>query len=176
MKITKNIPLLVGIALPIIFILIISVVIFGPSLFIKPQYNFLYSTDDSYYRYNEAYSNKYEVKDNHLSLSPLPVNTGVIYKDNNPPLFLYDVKNDSTHQIDFDTAKNFTLDPGPSSPDGYSIIYKYNHEGLFELFGNSNNQDGYVVSKGNGSKALRGLSSDGYNYYSGNFKFIGWVK
>ena len=37
----KNIPLLIGIALPIIFIFAISVIIFTPSLFIKPQYNFL---------------------------------------------------------------------------------------------------------------------------------------
>ena len=91
MKITKNIPLLIGITLPIIFILIISVVIFTPSLFIKPQYNFLYSNNDSYY-YDYRYSNTYTVENNRLSLSPLPATSGVTYKDGNPPLYLYDVK------------------------------------------------------------------------------------
>ena len=177
MKITKNIPLLVGITLPVVFIFIISIVIFTPSLFIKPQYNFLYSNDNSYYSYNQGYSNTYAVKDNHLSLNPLPTTTGVTYKGDNPPLFLYNVKDNSIHQVDFNTAKDFVLDPGPSSPDGYTVEYKYSNEGIFGLFGgSSNNQNGYVISKGNGSKKLNGLGSNGYNYYQGNFKFIGWVK
>lgn len=178
MKITKNIPLLIGITLPIVFILIISVVIFTPSLFIKPQYNFLYSNNDSYYYdYNNRYSNTYVVENNRLSLSPLPATAGVTYKADNPPLYLYDVKNNSSHQVEWSEAKNFNIDPGPSSPDGYVVKYQYSNDGIFELFGSNGNQNGYVISKGNGSKKLNGLNSNGYSYYnSGNFKFIGWVK
>jgi|SRR3989344_6461762 len=177
MKITKNIPLLVGIALPIVFIFIISIIIFTPSLFIKPQYNFLYSNDDYYYNYNQRYSNTYIVENNHVLLSPLPTTTGIKYQSDNPPLFLYDVKTDSTHQIDWSEAKNLLIDAGPSSPDGYIVKYQYSNDGIFELFGSNGNQNGYVISKGNGSKKLNGLNSNGYSYYnSGNFKFIGWIK
>ena len=178
MKITKNIPLLVGIALPIIFILAISIIIFTPALFIKPQYNFLYSNTDSYYYGdNNGYSNTYRVENNRLSLSPLPTTTGVVYKGANPPLYLYDVKNNSTHQVDWNEAKNFNIDRGPSSPDGYIVKYQYSNDGIFELFGSNGNQNGYVISKGNGSKKLNGLNLTAYGYNnSGNFKFIGWVK
>ena len=178
MKITNNIPLLIGVALPIIIIFTISIIIFTPSLFIKPQYNFLYSnTDTYYYDYNNRYSNTYVVEGNHLSLSSLPTTTRVTYKGDNPPLYLYDVKNNSTHQLDWSEAKNFNIDPGPSSPDGYIVKYLYSNDGIFELFGSNGNQNGYVIYKDNGSKKLNGLNSSGYSYYnSGNFKFIGWVK
>jgi hypothetical protein len=174
MKATKNIPLLIGIALPVIFILVISIVIFTPSLFLNPQYNFLYSNDNSYY--NQSYLNTYVVKDNHVSLNPTPTTPGIISNASNPTLFLYDVKNNSTHQVDFNEAKNFIVDPGPSSPDGYIVKYQYSNYGIFSLFGSNDNQNGYVISKGNSSKHLNGLNTSGDNYYSNNFKFIGWVK
>jgi hypothetical protein len=178
MKITNNIPLLIGITLPIVFILVISVVVFAPSLFIEPQYNFLYSSSDSYYYdYNNRYSNTYVVENNRLLLSPLPKTVGVTYKSENPPLYLYDVKKNSSHQIDWDEAKNLNIDPGPSSPDGYVVNYQYSNDGIFGIFGSSSNQNGYVISKGNGSKKLNGLNYSGYSYYnSGNLKFIGWIK
>lgn len=177
MKITKNIPLLVGITLPIVFILVISIIIFTPSLFIKPQYNFVYSNIDSYYYdYSSRYSHTYIVENNRISLSPLPITEGVTYKGDKPPLYLYDVKSNSTHQIDWSDAINLNIDPGPSSPDGYIVKYQYSNGGIFELFGSNGNPSGYVISKGNGSKKLNGLYSTSYSYNSGNFKFIGWLK
>ncbi len=177
MKITKNIPLLIGISLPIVFILVISIIVFTPSLFIKPQYNFLYSNNDTYYDYKNGYSNTYVVENNHLLLSPLPTTTGVVYNIENPPLYLYDVKNNSSHQVDWNEIKNLNIDPGPSSPDGYVVRYQYSNIGIFELFSSGNNQDGYVISKGNRSKKLNGINFSIYNYYNvGNFKFIGWIK
>ena len=177
MKITKNIPLLVGIALPIIFILIISTVVFTPSLFIKPQYNFLYSSDNSYDYYNR-YSNTYEVKDGHIALTPVPPINGYAYKTCNPPLYLYDVKSNTSSKVEFNEVSNLGIDAGPSSPDGYSVTYKYSNDGIFGIFGGSNSsQNGYVISKGNGAKRLEGLTSSGYSYYnSGNFQLLGWVK
>jgi hypothetical protein len=184
MKITKNIPLLVGIALPIVFILVISMIVFIPSLSIKPQYNFLYLKSNSpyYYNYNQELIG-YALENNHLSLKPLPKTPDVAYKgDGNgditrPLLYLYDVKNNTAHQVEFDEAKNFVLDPGPSSPDGYTVSYQYGNSGIFELFGSGGNQSGYVISKGNASKKLSGLNYSGYGYYnSGDFHFIGWVK
>jgi hypothetical protein len=175
---TKNLPLIIGIALPVFFILIISIIVFIPTWFIKPQYNFLYSNQGSYYNYNnQAYSNTYVVDGSSLSLNPPPVSTGSLPKTaTNPPLFLYNVKDNSTHQIDFNDAKNFVLDPGPSSPDGYLVKYQYSNEGLFGLFGSNGNQSGYVIAKGNASKSLDGLNASSENYYSNDFKFIGWVK
>ncbi|KND49130.1 MAG: hypothetical protein AB198_02570 [Parcubacteria bacterium C7867-003] len=176
MKTTKNWPLLIGIALPIIFILIISLVIFTPNLSIKPAHNFLYSNESPYYYYNDGYSNTFSVSNGKLVTTPVPAVNGVKYKGDYPPIYLYDVKNNSTHQISVEEARNFYLDPGPSSPDGYTVEYKYSNSGIFELFGSGSRENGYVISKGNGVKRLNGLNSTDRYYSSGNFKLIGWVK
>ncbi len=173
----KNLPLVVGIALPVFFILIISIVIFVPNWFIKPQYDFLYSNANSYYN-NQLYTNTYAVQNNFLVLSPLPVAKGYVASNTaiNPPLFIYNVKDNSTHQVDFNDVKNIVVDPGPSSPDGYIVKYQYSNEGIFALFGSNSNQNGYVIAKGNASKSLDGLNVSGSDYYSNNFKFLGWIK
>jgi hypothetical protein len=176
----KNLPLVVGIALPLVFILIISVVIFAPSFFITPHYNFLYSVDENYYAYGPSgYQNGYIVTGDHLNLEAYPVvKNGVpqVYRGEKPPLYLYDVKTDSSHQVSFDDAKNYTVDPGPSSPDGYTVKYEYSNEGIFGLFGSSGNNYGYFVEKDNGKKKLNGIAATDRYSYQGNFKFIGWVK
>lgn len=172
----KNIPLLIGIAMPIIFILIISIVVFGPSLFLKPQYNFLYSNFDNYYNYNNQYSNTIEVENNKLILKPLPDFKGV-QNNNIPPLYLYDVKTNTSKQVDFSEAQKYVVDSGPSSPDGYIVNYNNNYGsyGIFGLFGSGGDNRGYFISKGNSQKRLSGLTNTGYyNYYQ--FKFIGWIK
>jgi len=179
MKNIKNIPLLVGITLPILFIIFISIIIFVPNLFIKPQYNFLYSNNDFYYTYDQQYLNSYSVEGGHLVATRLRASPDpyVVYKGENPPLFLYDVKNDSTHQITFAETQNLNIDAGPSSPDGYVVDYQYRNSGIFDLFGSNNGQSGYVISKGGASKKLHILNSDSYTYYnSGKVKFIGWIK
>jgi hypothetical protein len=178
---TKNLPILVGIFLPIVFILIISLVIFLPSLSIKPQYNFLYTGRNDYYNYDGGYKNNYKVENGKIALDPVPPLTdkNVIqkYKGDMAKIYLYDVKNNSSHEISFVEALKLNLDPGPSSPDGYTISYQYGHDGIFELFGSGDNT-GWSIVKGRGKKTLIGLSS-GSSYsrwYDGDLKFIGWVK
>jgi hypothetical protein len=177
---TKHLPLIIGVSLPVIFIAIISIVIFTPSLFIRPQHNFIYSTDDgTYYGYNQAYKNTYVVKNGHLSLQELPVqlNSTYTYKADSPTLYVYEVKTNSSHQITFDEAKNYTVDPGPSSPDGYTVKYEYDDsDGIFDLFGSGHDTSGYFIEKNSGRKRLSGLTSGDRYYYQGNLKLVGWIK
>ncbi len=174
----KHIPLIIGISLPIIFIIIISVTIFTPSLFIKPEHNFLYTVDDTYYSYNQSYKNTFTVTADHISLKPLPTPpnaTGTLMIDQ-PTLYLYDVKTDTSHQITFDEAKNYTVDAGPSSPDGYLVKYESNNDGIFELFGSNRNSNGYFIEKGSGKKPLTGVSNGARYYYEGNLHLIAWIQ
>ncbi len=181
----KNLPLIVGIALPVLFILIVSIVIFAPSFFINPQYNFVYTYQNNYYQDGQIYKNNYKVEDGHIVLDPnilaavnnaLNNSTTVKYQADAPNLYLYDVKTNSSHQISFDDAKKLSVDPGPSSPDGYTVSYEYSNNGIFDVFGsNNNNGDGYFISKGDGRKKLGNLVDfDGWN--RGSFRLIGWIK
>ncbi len=171
-------------ALPLVFIIVISIVIFTPSLFIRPMHDFVYTEERGDY-YNRQYQNTYKVENDRIALDPIPVTTKevIVYENGSPKkelapkLYRYTVKTNSVRQIDFDEAKNLMLDPGPSSPDGYTISYQYGHSGIFELFGSNGNDNGYFISKGSGKKRLSGLVGDNYRYsYQGNFKLIGWIK
>lgn len=96
---TKHLPLIVGISLPIIFIVIISIVIFTPSLFIKPQHNFVYTTEDSYYAYNQEYQNIYKVENGRIVLEPVPPRENIVQTKISPTLYLYDVKTNSSIKL-----------------------------------------------------------------------------
>lgn len=175
----KHLPLIIGIALPIVFIIIISLVIWLPSLSIQPAHNFIYSAEGPSYGNYGPYRNSYKVVSGRLTLVPHQVQKGVNYeyKADAPTLFLYDVKNNTVHQIEFAEAERYILDPGPSSPDGYIVSYNYNHDGIFELFGSNNSNSGYTISKGNARRPLVGLQSGRYGYGSlSDFQFIGWIK
>lgn len=179
---TKNLPIIIGIALPLVFIAVISIVLFVPSLFVKPGYDFLYTTDerDYYYDYDGAYQNTFRVVDGRITLEPVAVRSDVVpvkplvYKAAMPTLYRYDVETDTSREVSFVEAQKLSLDPGPSSPDGYTVEYDYGHDGIFEIFGSNGNGNAYVISKGNGGKRLTGLAGD--RYYYGNFRLLGWVK
>ncbi len=176
---SKHLPLIIGVALPVLFIIIISLVIFTPSLSVKPQHNFIYTTENpAYYSYNETYKNTYRVEGEKIVQVP------IVYPAENPrlqdvkdaaTLYLYDVKANTSHQITLEEAAKYVVDPGPSSPDGYSVEYTYGHDGIFEIFGSNNSNDGYFISNGKGKKRLGGITN--YRYYgSGNFRLIAWIK
>jgi hypothetical protein len=181
----KNLPLVVGIALPVVFVIVISIVLFVPSFFIKPQHDFLYTTDEReyYYNYNPEYQNTYEVENGSIVVVPNTVNSNsnsnsdsdIPLKGETPTLYRYDIETNTSHQITLEEAKNLSLDPGPSSPDGYAVSYHYGHDGIFELFGSDNDNNGHYISKGNARKRLATLSGDTYRSY-GYFKLIGWIK
>lgn len=172
---TRHLPLIIGISLPIIFIVVIAVVIFTPSFFVKPQYDFIYVDGDNYYRNGQGYQNTYKVENERIVLEPIAPRENISQNKVAPTLYLYDVKTNSSHQITLEEAQTYAVDPGPSSPDGYTVAYQYGHNGIFELFGSSSDNNGYFISKNNGKKKLSGLTVGTY-YSSGGFNLIGWIK
>lgn len=169
----KNLPLIVGIALPIVFIIILVIAVALPPMFIKPQYDFLYTIGTNYY--DNVYSNAYKVVDGRLTLKPVIINAtnppARVIQDA-PPLYQYKVKSNTAHNISLEDAQKLILDVGPSSPEGYTVSYKYGNGGMFDLFGGNNNSYGFYISNGSSGKRLTGITSrDSYN-----FALIGWIK
>jgi hypothetical protein len=171
----QHIPLLIGIALPVLFILVISFVLFVPNLSIDPAYNFIYSGETSYGYSYPQYRTSYYVKDSRIAIANNVTQPNVTYKDS-PDLFLYDIKNGTSHLITYEEAQKYMLDPGPSSPDGYNIQYEYGGESIFDLFGRNDGGNGFYVEKNRGKKSLPGLQTADRYASRDNFKFIGWVK
>ena len=171
----KHLPIIVGIALPIVFIIIISLVIYVPTFFIKPEHNFIYTTTNNGIYGQNSIKQTYTVKNGSLVQERVQLPSDRFSYSSDEILYMYDVKSDTSHQVSFDDVKDLAFDPGPSSPDGYLVRYEYNSEGIFDLFGGNRGNSGYFIEKGNSRKKLNVLSNSGYAY-EGNIKFIGWVK
>jgi hypothetical protein len=91
-----------------------------------------------------------------------------------PKLYLYSVREEASREISFEDTQILEWVAGPASPDGYTVTYEYNDNGIFGLFGSETNS-GYVISKGAARKNLPGITSNNY-YYGGGFQLIGWAK
>lgn len=179
MNFKKNLPLIVGIGLPILMILFIWASISLPGLFTKdPQFNFLYSVDQKggYYGPGET---TYQVDDSHLVKDEVPVLNKVDRDPNLPPsrpptLFVHDVKTDQSREISFDDAAKLKLDSNPKSPDGFEIVGSEYGGGFFPFFfGSGEYRNTHYLKKGSFTRELAVRSSGSYSPYS--FRFLGWL-
>lgn len=174
----KNLPLILGFSIPIIMILFVAVSIYLPGLFINPQYNFLYSTNDNYY--NRTYTVNNGKLEQIPTLSPEYndyTKPGLVvpnpnYPYSSPPrLYIYNVKTGESTPVTFEQAGGLHLDPSTESADGYKIE-QGSYDGSFFFGGGGYNRAYYIVGH-NLSKKLNLKSNDrDYDYSSG---FLGWI-
>ena len=188
----KNISLIVGILLPIIFIIVIAVILYLPQLAVNPTHDFIYTLEDRYGS-DVGYNHTYDIEGDEIVLKKLsregfessrasvPINIINTSTDESeivaPDLYYYDVENHRSNQISLEEAKSYAVVPGPTSPDGYVIEYNSGNYGIFELFGSSRDSRGYYIrqSDGAGSEKLTSIAGD-RGYYYRNLKLIGWIK
>jgi len=162
----KNVPLIVALSIPVLMIVLITLSIYVPALFVKPQFDFIYGTGHNYCRdYRYAVQNEriiqLEIKDKNEKNS-CPNNW-------TPRLFYYDVQNKTSQEITFKEAKKYRLDSRYKSPDGFEIV---SGDRSFDIFfiGGSSYGDKFLKK---GAYARR-LDVKSRYYY--DFIFLGWVK
>jgi hypothetical protein len=164
----ENIPLIIGLCIPILMIIIIAASIYVPTFFApEPAYDFIYATwQHNYPSHNYYVSDGKIVQDN----SPPPYEN---YKGNlsSVKLYVYNINNGQSQEISFEEAKKYKLDANDTSPDGFKITHgSYDYDPFF--FGSRNY--GTIYIKGHHiSKKLN--IKDRPNYYWRNFDFIGWI-
>lgn len=170
----KNLPLIIGLALPVLFIIIIAVVVYLPTNFVNPKHNFIYK-EQSY----DSFRNDVVIVGDKLTLAPTNIAEKAMVADpyyvvkDYPKLYMYDFSKSASYEITLEEAKELSVVKGPSSPDGYSIERNNNHSGIFEIFGSYEDNSGYFITSPDGSKRkLTGIQ--GEYYYDLNI--IGWVK
>lgn len=186
---TKQLPVIIAIALPVLFIIIISLVLYVPAMSVRPAHDFIYSysSENGYYPYSGYYRNTYKVSDGRIVTEPvynvnkLESNGSVVARGDYPPIYRYDVNVGASREISLADARKLVLDAGPSSPDGYSVSYEYGRGDIFDLFGSNRNNSGYFISKGGARKRIEGLvGANGIinqNIYGDQgIKVVGWVK
>lgn len=172
--IKKNITLVLGISIPILMILAVAISIYLPGLFVKPQYNFLYVSDDGYY-YNGY---EYTVNNGKLIRNEMqqPENGNYYPPRGESKLYIYNVEKNDATEIIFDQAQNLSLDSNVKSPDDFEVVTGSHGDGFFPFFFGGDNTDynARYLKGHNVSKKLN-LQLKG-SYYYNNFRFLGWTK
>lgn len=167
----KHIPLIFALSIPALLIIGVALSIYLPTLFIKPQYNFLFSTGGDYY-----YRNEYTVEGDKLVKKPVALPKAV-QDGKEPELYLYDVQKNISTKISLVDAQALSLDSNPMSPDGFELTYGSDGGGVFPFFYWSDRDYGSRFLKGHGvAKKINLPNIASYDYYSGNFQFLGWIK
>jgi len=161
----KNVPLIVALSIPVLMVVLITISIYVPTLFIKPQFDFIYSTGRDY-----CYNFKYSVQNENLIQNEIKnKNENRNCRNNREPrLFYFDVQSFASKEITFDEAQKYTLDNRYKSQDGFEIVSGHRSFDIF-FFGGSSYYDKYI-KKGAFNRSIKIQGT----YY--DFKFLGWVK
>lgn len=180
MRMKNNLPLIVGVSIPLLVVVAVALSIYLPGLFVEPQYNFLYTTGDGQNGYYTGYY-EYVVRDGKLIKQEVKVPDEI--KRNYPPyppsseikFFVHDVKLNKSKQISFDEASRLKLDSNVQSPDGFEVVYGTRDGGAFPFF-MSPSEDyhtRYLRGHNTGKKLNVQMGSD--VYYDRAFRFVGWI-
>jgi hypothetical protein len=176
----SNVPLLVGVAIPIVMVLLVAGSIYLPGLFIKPTVDFLYMTD-YYDRYACEYV--YEVRsgaDVHSgslvrAKSTSYTDPGYVRNDCTPRFYVYDVQTDTSKEYTFEEAQKLKLDPSRVSPDGFEVVRGGRGGDFLFVFDMGGNYDTMYLRGHNVSRRLNmEKGNSGYYYYS-DTPTLGWV-
>lgn len=168
-----NWPLIVGILLPIVFIIVLALVVYLPTLSIKPSHDFVYSDESPERYYGEQYRNTFDIENGALVAVPLTLAEDMVVRGDFPTLYRYDMETGTSREISRVDAGALTLDAGPASPDGYAVSYSMNYTGGFLSVGGGD-ASGYYVTKGGSGKRLHGITSRGSGYGE-DITFVGWI-
>jgi hypothetical protein len=168
----KNIPLIVGIAVPLLMIAFVAVSIYLPVFLTKPEYDFIYMSGG----YGKDYY--YEVSNGKIVRIAIPqpeAPPGVFREPNlsDPKIYHYDVSEDKSTELTFEQAQNYSLDTNHKSPDGFEVT-SGNYSSGFPFFGGNYDYNTKYIRGHNSARKLN-LTLDGGMYYD-NFRLMGWVK
>lgn len=176
----ENIPLVVGLAIPVILVVILGLVIYMPRLFIEPQYDFIYAVGD-YPSYVNAATNQqieYTVFNGELIKRVTPYDREKkVYQTNDTEFYRYDVSAKNNIRLADEDVMRVDLDTAKKSPDGFELNYGNDAENIFEgIFGGGRDYSERVLEKGAVALPVNLTGAGGIDYsYRNDWHFIGWV-
>ncbi|MFH1159022.1 MAG: hypothetical protein V1721_09140 [Pseudomonadota bacterium] len=194
--IKENIVLAIGLALPVLLVVMFFVAAVLPkSMAIPPQYEMLFTTTSYDHQNPPPYNVDFFVKDGMLkarvSRNVRQCAPNCVQSYNWRKLKVYDGKNQSVREISydlsnlgeaangsevvFDAFKNIKIDSSTKAPDGYEFNNPgYRSGGLaMDIFGGGHRNNISRVTKG--AVSFKIPNNDGSRYYSGDILFVGWI-
>ena len=179
MDIRKNLSLIIGLSIPVVVLIVITLAVTLPRLFSSPTYNFLYTTDQVDYYYARSSYRFYSVENKKLIVEPRP---SVDPKDassygkipeRTPSIYVFDVTTNRSREVTYEEAAKLTLDINDLAPDGFRIENGGRNGIIPEIVGGSSDYGKkYLVGHGV-RREITLMNSPSYSYY--NFRFFGWI-
>lgn len=189
--IKENFVLCLGLALPVVLVVLFLLSSTLPRHFATPpayklilaDYDYRYSPNDN------GYTVKLQVENGTLKMRLTPTRDG--YGSQNPHLLIYDGARDSVQKVDItipdpgaytqsvtlpvQEAAQFKIDTTNKAPDGYAFLHSRGGGGgiVTGVFGGGYRHQRMYVKKGMASFKLPEI--DGYYGYYGDDTFIGWI-
>ena len=165
MKGKNKTPLILGVGIPLLLIVLVFLVDFLlPSLFIKPEYDFVYATGATFGSLN--------INKENIEIAPCSVEEDEIrgcLHEPSPNFYVYYVEEEESVPISLEEVNSLTLDVSEKAPDGYLVSGgERGSGGFFPFFYSSG--DSFYLSRGKFLAKQVNLRTEYYN-----FKFIGWV-
>lgn len=154
--------------LPLGMTVLVAALVYGPALFQKPQYDFIYSkcsSGSSGYCYGDSYYFDFRTQ----KISQYTMKS--TYAEGENPgefqLYYYSIANSKSQPITQNEANTFTLKDGTTAPDGYQLKQDADKS---SLFGPYDQEYPYALYKG-ASKHHTDIKHAGYPEPT----VIGWV-
>ncbi len=183
----ENLVLVIGLALPVLLIVLFFVATVIPkSMGTPPQYEMLFTTTKYDYQNKPEYVIDFNVKNQQLMVNSKK-NDEKNYNNATKILMAYDGKTETVREIKIDASKltegnevlleetkNLSVDTAVISPDGYTLEGpNYGGNGLVGgLFGGGYRNTGYRLKKGGVGYKVPNMQPD---YYYSQLQFIGWL-
>jgi hypothetical protein len=184
--IKENLVLAVGLALPLLLILLFFLATVVPKSFgTPPQYEMLFTTVKYDYQNKPEVVLSFNVKNKALMVTAKKSDDK--NNANFTKLMAYDAKTETLREIAIDTSKlnngaevpveeikNVAIDTSSVSPDGYALEGpNYGGSGLVGgLFGGGYHNSGYRLKKGSVGYKVPNQQPD---YYYNQLQFVGWM-
>jgi len=168
----ENIPLYIGLALPIILIIIIAAVIYIPRFLVDPQYDFIYFEENWNSRFSTTECTEYEISEGRFKrIGEIEEHLQETCYSDGALFYIYDVSEKESREISIDEVESLEIAKGYTSPDGFIFLRKYSNMGIFEIFGGTHEVKWYLEKDG---VRLPLNLEEKVSLYS-EPQFIGWI-
>ena len=173
-----NLPLIIGLSIPVIMVAILAAVIYIPKAYIQPEHDFIYAVGD-YPIYTDPARNiqiEYTVSGGKLLAKETPyIHENKPYNTNDPEFFRYSVTEKTNTPLAKETVQQLALDPSSKSPDGFELGYARSQDNIFESMFGGRDYSQRVLKKDSVAVGIELLPNRSNTYYDRQINLVGWV-
>jgi hypothetical protein len=184
----NNLPVLVGIGLPVAFVVALFAFVALPGMFgAKPTVDFIFSSGSGE-SYQTSSTCEYDVVDGKLVREGYSTHVGDTFEfptgpkqpepctnKNSPELYQYSASTGALRILSFEDAQKLTLDQGPTSSDGFIVRASSHQYDIFDVLGAGENRSTIEIVKDGRARVTIDFPADEYYYYEDRFDFVGWI-